>query len=282
MRLPLPFPAARRAACLLPAALVLCGLLSGCLRKPVDDGYDEKKKREKEENNSATVILHGNSFSLQDPQGRKLLDAKSRRLAGGLEPGGGFTGPMKMEGSESVLYQKGEKQMDFKAPEAVWDNETKKLVAEKTAHGVTADKRTIIDSQKATWMADTGNMDLTKAKMKELTKEGEVEFFVEAPTAFISNNIVTMPSGGKIYNPHGRKLTADVMHWHMKTGRLEANGHVVLTDPDTRATSEHLVSDTKLRKSRMWGKGQIQIKQGKQGRSGRARKAGKPGKAGKR
>ena len=46
---------------------------------------------------------------------------------------------------------------------------------------------------------------------------------------------------------------ANYMRWHMGTGKLEAQGNVVVRDTGTQVYGQRLVSDTRLRRGRLTG-----------------------------
>ena len=230
--------------------------VSGCGRKPgpspVSKEIQEKLREGKEKVAAAplTVRSDGSSFAIDDDKGRRLLDAKVGSMEGTVVPGTGIQGPVKLLKVKSRLYQEGKPQIDLQAPEAVWDG--KQLIATKTAHAVTADKKMIIDSQKATWTAATGELELETAKLQGM-KNGKLDFTAEGAKAHVKDRLVTIPAGAKARNPEGKQLTANSVRWNMDTSRLEANGSVAVTDGETTVSGQRLVADTKLGKGRMSG-----------------------------
>lgn len=203
-----------------------------------------------------TIVGTGNSFKIADNQGRPILEAKVEKVDGKVQMGKGLDGPVKFLKADCRLFKEGVRQLDLQAPEAVWDGVN--LVAEKTAHAVTPDGNTIIDSQKATWTAASGNLDLETAKVQRL-KGGKLEFTADGPKALVANQVVTMPAGGTGRNAAGQVMRADHVRWHTKTENVEARGNVVVTDAGTRASGQRLVANTQLKRGRLSGGARIQM-----------------------
>jgi lipopolysaccharide export system protein LptA len=201
-----------------------------------------------------------NTFVVSDTDGRPLIEAKVDRIDGAMRPDQGIQGPVQMRKAKCRLYQKGKPQMDLVAPEATWDG--KQLVAGKTAHGTTTDGGMVLDAQKAVWTADNGILMLDGANVQSLEK-GKTTFTADAPKAEVNGNIITMPAGGIGRNPEGQRLKADHVRWFRDTRKLQAEGHVVVSEPGTQVTGHRLVADTRLKKGKFSGGARIQARSGK-------------------
>jgi len=243
--------------------LGVAALAAGCgkrLAPPANMTAVIKKQIEKEAEKAkapVTVQATGNSFTIDDAQGRRLLEAKVHKLDGTVDLEKGLQVPIKLQQAKCRLFRGGKPQMDLESPTAIWDG--KQLIADKSAHAVTSDKQTIIDSGKAVWTADTGHLALDNAKL-QAKRQGKLDFTAEGPKALVAEQLVTMPAGGAGRNPEGQQLTADHVRWRMDTGKLEADGNVVILDAGTRITGERLKADTKLKKGRLTGGTRIQLK----------------------
>lgn len=249
-----------------PALLALgaLGLLAGCgPRKPVapprqvTEAVKEKAKKAVERDIAGIDLKAlGNKFTVDDEKGLRMLDAKVERVDGSVKPGIGMQGPVKLIKVKALLHQKGQPQLNVDAPEGTWDG--KLFIAEKTVHAVTADGTTVIDAQRAVWTAATGKLDLFDAKLKTL-KGGKEDFSGEAPRAEVLDKVITMPTGGQGRNPEGQHLRANRIRWNSTTGRLEAQGNVVLTDENMQVTGQRLTSNTKLKKGRLSGGSRLRM-----------------------
>lgn len=249
----------RFALALIPVSpLLLCAGCAGCGPKPPVDAKatvtdavrKELKRAQKERGTTITAQGLKNDFTVDDEDGKRLLEAKVEKFGGMMTPGGKMGQPVQLTQIKARLFQKGQPQMDLTAPTATWDG--KILRAEQTAHAVTSDGKSVIDAQKAAWTASNGLLALEQATMSGL-KEGKPEFTAEAPRANVLEKVVTMPNGGVGRNPDGQQLTANRMRWHMDTSVLEANGNVRVQDNETVVTGERLVSNTKLQRGKMTG-----------------------------
>lgn len=252
-------------ACLLAASAALLAGTAGCRSRPIRPSSNLTDAIKKEaglgkgkESPTMTLSGMGNKFQISDEHGKPVLDAKVGKMDGTVQPGQGPITPVKMLQAQCLLYQKGAPQMDFKTPEATWHEEQKQLVTDKTAHAVSADKKTIFDAQKAVWASQTGRLDLEQAKVQGM-KQGKTDFTAEGPKAIVQGPLVTMNSGASCRNQGGQQLKADRMRWHRDTGRLEADGNVMITENGTWVTGDSLVSDTKLKRGKLKGKVQIRL-----------------------
>jgi lipopolysaccharide export system protein LptA len=241
----------------LAGTAVLAGGLAGCRRRPdpipINAGQAVKKEprdRKGEDTASITVQGTGNAFKVQDEKGRQLLEARVEKVDGTFKPGVGLQGPVKLRMAKCRLFQQGKPQLNLDSPEAFWDGE--RLTTDKTAHAVTADGEMVLDAQKAVWTADTGHLDLETAKV-EARKAGKTDFTAEAPKAKVVEKLVTMPAGAAGRNPEGQQLTANHVRWHLDSGKLEANGNVVVLGEGARATGQRLTADTRLQRGRLTG-----------------------------
>ena len=240
---------------LLPAVLAGCHHSSGNKRS-VRRAVKRELGLDKEKDSGSTVVVRGdqNHFTVNDEEGKPLLDAHTEGINGAVHSGAGLDGPVTMKNVKALLYQKGEPSMDIDTPEAIWDGN--QLTTDKSAHGVTRDKKTIVDGQKVVWTAKGGKMDLHQAKVQSL-KDGKVNFSAEGPHAIVLDQVTTMDSGAHGYNPDGQQLTSDHLRWFMKTNQLEADGNVVVIDPGTRISGDKLRGDTKLQKGRFTGRTRV-------------------------
>jgi hypothetical protein len=218
------------------------------------------KAGRKQAASTVEVSGEGNSFMVDDEKGRRLIEAKVERVDGAMRPDQGMQGPVLMKKLKCRLFQDGKPQLDLVAPEATWDG--KELRAEKTAHGTTPDGTTVIDAQKAIWTAKGGGLALDGAKLKAL-KKGQETFVADAPKATVIGDLITMPAGAEGRNPEGKRLQANHVRWHRESGRLEANGNVLVADKDTEVTGQRLQADTKLQKGRFSGNTRVRAKAGK-------------------
>ncbi len=203
------------------------------------------------------VSATGNKFTIDDRQGRRLIEAQVEKVDGTFQPGKGQQGVVKFAQAKCRLFQQGKPQMDMQAPFATWDGE--RLVADRTAHAVTSDGQTVVDAQHAVWTSDTGALDLRQAKVQGL-KQGKLDFTAEGRVARVLGPTVTVPSGGKAWNPLGQQVEADRIVWQRETGKLDANGHVVLTDGETVITGRRLLADTRLKRGRITGGAKVVTK----------------------
>lgn len=214
----------------------------------------------------------GNEFTVDDAQGRPLLRAKMSRTQGSIRPGGSVQGPVLMQDAKCLLYQKGVPQIDLQSPEATWDGQH--LRTQREAHGVTADGKTVIDARKAVWTAETAHLALVDAKLQAI-KAGKTDFTAAGPEATVVNRLVTMRAGCDARNAEGQELTARTMRWHLDTGRLDAEGSVVVRDAGRVLTGDRLRADTRLERGRLTGHSTLHLDPGA-ARSARKSPAGRP------
>jgi hypothetical protein len=240
------------------AALAGCGPRPAVPEDKVRDAV-RREARKAAEKDVASIDLSalGNDFTVDDEQGRRMLEAKVERIEGSFKPGTGLKEPVKLIQVKALLYEQGRPQMDLITPEATWDG--KQLVTQKAARAVTTDKETVIDARKAIWTAASGHMDLETANLQSL-KNGKTDFTAEAPKAFVTGDVVTMPAGAAGRNPEGQQLRANHMRWNLKTGNLEAQGNVTITEEGTRVTGQRLSSNTKLKRGRLTGGTQMRMR----------------------
>lgn len=254
----------RRLLAALPVALLL---VAGCggkdkgaagpdLARELKRQVQKKAKAEGEKYVPPTFKLsaNDNKFNIDDEKGTPIIQADVAKVEGAFTPGKGPEGPVKLTTVKCRLYQQGKPQMDFQAPFATWDG--KQLVADRTAHAVTADGKTVVDAQRAVWTASTGHLDLQQAKVQGM-KQGKLDFTAEGRVAHVRGPVVNLPSGGRGQNSEGQRLQADRVVWQRETGKLEANGHVTLTDVDTVITGQKLLADTRLKRGKMTGGARI-------------------------
>jgi hypothetical protein len=192
----------------------------------------------------------GTTFSLDDPNGLPILKASAEKFQGLVRGSAGLQGPVTLQQARCQLFEKGKPSMTFESPEAVWDGEH--LSSEKTARAVMSDGNTRIESQKAVWTAATGALAVDGAELQGF-RRGKVEFTATAPHADIVQGTATMPRGALGRNAAGQQLKGDVMRWQLRSGKLEADGHVVLTDTGIEVTGDRLRADTRLKKGRLTG-----------------------------
>lgn len=251
-----------------PAALLL---VSGCGGKGKESGSGpdlarelkrEVQKKAKEAGKkyippTFKISANENKFNIDDEKGKPIIQADVVKVEGAFTPGKGAEGPVKLTTIKCRLYQQGKPQMDFQAPFATWDG--KQLVADRTAHAVTSDGETIVDAQRAVWTASTGHLDLTQAKVQGM-KQGKMDFTAEGRVAHVRGSVVNVPSGGQARNSQGQQMRADRIVWQRQSGKVEATGHVTLTDADTVITGQKLLADTRLKKGRITGGARIRHK----------------------
>lgn len=269
-KVPVPLirtPCKRLLICL-PAALLA---LSGCGGKSKDaaSGPDlarelkrEVKQKAKEVGKkyippSFKISAGDNKFNIDDEKGKPIIQADVVKVEGAFTPGKGPDGPVKLTTVKCRLYQQGKPQMDFQAPFATWDG--KQLIADRTAHAVTADGATIVDARRAVWTASTGHLDLNDAKVQGM-KQGKMDFTAQGRVAYVRGPVVNIPSGGRAQNSMGQQMQADRVVWQRESGKIEANGHVTLTDADTVITGQKLVADTRLKRGKITGGARIRTK----------------------
>jgi hypothetical protein len=208
----------------------------------------------------------GNTLTINDAQGQRMLEAQVEKFEGIVQPGAGIQGPVKFQKAKCKLFQAGKPQWNMVAPEAVWDG--KQLVTNKTAHAVSADEKTVLDARTAVWTATTAQMSLQDAKLQQM-KQGRVDFTAEGPKAEVADQVVHMGAGATAHNAGGQQLKADRVHWHLPTGKLEADGHVQILDAGMEVSGQRLKADTKLRRGRLSGGTRVHLK-----RMPKAKKAG--------
>lgn len=263
-------------------ALKICGLLvvagvvglAGCRSRggasqQVKDQIKRQISKAGKEQATSTLKVTGdrNSFAVDDEKGRRLLEAKVQHVEGAMRPDQGIQGPVLMKQVKARLYQEGKPQLDLVAPEATWDG--LRLLAGKTAHGTTPDGETVIDAQKAIWTAGNGALDLDDAKLASLEK-GKTTFTAQAAKAKVLGDVITMPAGAVGTNPEGKRLKANHVRWFRSSGKLEANGNVVVADKDTEVSGQRLSADTRLQKGRFSGNTRVRARAGKLGLSKKA------------
>jgi len=237
------------------------GITPGSIASAVKDQVrksTEKRKGEKEAP-PLDVSTRDNSFSVDDKDGKRLIEAQVRNVDARITPGKGLDGPVRMKQAKCRLFKAGKPQMELESAEAIWDG--KKLYTEKSAHAVSSDKLTVMDAGKAVWTADTGHLSLEAATVKQM-KNGKVDFTADAATAQVVEKVVTMPAGATGRNQEGQQLTAQHVKWRLESGKLEANGNVVIidTNANTRITGQRLAADTRLKKGRLSGGARIHLK----------------------
>jgi hypothetical protein len=253
------------------AALLLTALTSGLVgcrsrSQLVREGFKQKvqehldKARKDPAASSIKVTGNKNSFVVDDALGNHILEAKVDQVDGAMRPDKGIDGPILMHKAKCLLYQKGKPQMHLDAPEATWDGE--RLIANKTAHGKTAEGDMVVDSRTAIWTSGTGVLLMDDAKMQSL-KQGKITFNADAPKAEVKGQWVTMPAGAVGHNPDGQKLKANHVRLFRDTGKLEARGDVVVTDGETTVSGQRLQADTRLKKGRFSGATRVMAKSGK-------------------
>ena len=246
----------------LTSGLVGCRSRSQLIREGIKQEVKERLDKAKKDPAASSIKVTGNnnSFVVDDALGNHILEAKVEKVDGAMRPDRGIEGPILMHQAKCLLYQKGKPQMHLDAPEATWDGQ--RLVANKTAHGRTAEGDMVVDSQTAIWTSDTGVLQMDAAKMQSL-KKGKVTFNADAPKAEVRGQLVTMPAGAVGNNPDGQRLKADHVRLFRDSGKLEARGHVVVTDGDTTVSGQRLQADTRLKKGRFSGNTRVIAKSGK-------------------
>lgn len=244
------------------AALSLVGGCGGgraSNKQVVKTAVERELKKNKDElaasGSNVSLEATNNEFRADDAKGNRILEARVGKLHGGLDQRG-VRGPARFESADCRLFEKGKLSLNLKTPEATWDG--KHLTTDKTAHAVTPDGKTVMDAQKAVWTRATGHLDLTSAKLQSM-KAGKVDFSAEGPRAEVLNHVVTMPAGGKARNAEGQQLEADHIRWFMDTGKLEARGHVVLSQDGTVITGQRLTADTKLKRGHLRGAARVKL-----------------------
>jgi hypothetical protein len=247
----------------LTAALAVSGCRSrGGATQQVKEQIKKQISKAGKEQATSTLKVTGerNSFTVDDEKGRKLLEAKVEHVEGAMRPDKGIEGPVRMKQVKARLYQEGKPQLDLVAPEATWDGV--KLLAEKTAHGTTPDGETVIDAQKAVWTAGNGALDLDAARLTSLEK-GKTTFTAEAAKARVLGDVITMPAGATGTSAEGKRLKANHVRWFRESGKLEANGNVVVSDQSTEVSGQRLSADTRLNKGRFSGNTRVRARAGK-------------------
>ena len=244
------------------AGVVLAGS-AGCGRRVArktsirDAVKKEVLGKEKDDPTPMTVTGSNSAFTVDNKQGQRVLQAKLKGMEGSMVPGQGVQGAVKMKGVDALLYDKGKPSMNMTMPTATWLN--KQLIAEQTAHGVSADKTTVLDAQKATWTSEGNIIDMEQSKVQGM-KAGKVDFTAEGPQAHVQDRWVTMNSGARTHNESGQQMTADHMRWQLDTGQLLADGNVMVQEEGTRISGPKLNGNTKLRKGRFTGRTQVRMK----------------------
>lgn len=229
--------------------------LGGCGKSRNKDGLAQRLKSEakqKLDEDSAPLIVKGtdNDFTVQDAKGKMILTAKVEHVQGAVATGAGLQGPVNMIKAKCRLFQEGKPHMDMVTDAATWDG--KQLITQAPAHGVATDGTSILDAHRATWTAETGHMAMQQGKMQSL-KNGKTEFTAQGARVEVQDRVVNIASQARGWNPDGQQLTSDRARWWMDSGKLEADGNVVVTDESTRVTGRHLRSNTKLKKGRLTG-----------------------------
>jgi len=239
------------------------------VRQHVREKIKQEIGKAGKEQASSTLSVSGdrNSFVVDNEKGQRILEAKVERIDGAMRPDQGIQGPVLMKKVKCRLFQQGKPQLDLVAPEATWDGV--KLLAGKTAHGTTPDGDTVIDAQKAIWTAAGGALDLEGATVVSLER-GKPTFTAQAAKANVDGDIVTMPAGATGNNPEGKRLQANHVRWFRDSGKLEANGDVMVADKDTEVSGQRLTANTKLKKGRFTGKTRVRARGGKIGLSKKA------------
>jgi hypothetical protein len=249
---PLPGLAAPLLIIVLGGVVAGCGGKSGKSLSVKDAVRKELRGKKGEPPPPATITSEASRFTVDDAQGKRMIEATAAKVTGSMVAGKGMQGPVRMLNTKCRLFKNGKPDMDMESPEATWDPAKKQLTAEKQAHAVSADKKTILDGSRAVWTAQTGHLSLWDAKLQSM-KGKQVDFNASAPRAEVQDNVANMTQGATGANSDGQRLTADRVKWHLDTAHLEADGHVVVTDADTRVTGAHLAADTKLKRGRMTG-----------------------------
>lgn len=246
----------------LATGLAGCRSRSQLIREGIKREVKEHLDKAKKDPAASTIRVTGNknSFVVDDALGNHILEAKVEQVDGAMRPDKGIQGPVLMHKAKCLLYQKGKPQMHLDAPEATWDGV--RLVANKTAHGKTAEGDMVVDSRTAIWTSGTGVLQMDDAKMQSL-KQGKVTFNADAPKAEVRGQLVTMPAGAMGRNPEGQQLKANHVRLFRDTGKLEAHGNVVVTDGDTTVSGQRLQADTRLKKGRFTGATRVMAKSGK-------------------
>jgi hypothetical protein len=279
----------------LRAIAILCtsataGLLAAGCGKPLEKESlgNRVRNRIRSEGPTLDIQMSGNDFSVDDEQGRKLIEAAVENVDGKVV-GGGLDGPVKLNKAKCKLYREGKLEFTLDTPQATWDG--KKLISEKPLRAVTAKGDKVIDAEKGAWTASNNQLDLERAKLQSMAGK-KVEMTAEAPKAVVLNKIATMAQGGIGRNPDGDQMTASQCKWHFEpqriegtgsviltntdggrlttnslkwtipTGKVEADGNVVLTDEGTRVTGQRLRADTKLKRGRLSGATRVVMTKG--------------------
>jgi hypothetical protein len=240
------------------------GAAGGCGRRVVgkktsvrDAVKKELLGKEKDDPAPMTVTGTGSAFTVDNKAGQRVIQAKLTNMQGTIKPGEGVQGAVQMKGVDAILFDKGKPSMNMTTPAATWVN--KQLITDQTAHGVSADKKTVLDAQKAVWTSQGNVIDMEQSKVQGM-KNGKLDFTAEGPKAHVADRWVTMNSGARTHNEEGQQMTADHLRWNLDSGKTLAEGNVVVTEEGTRISGPKLDADTKLRKGRFTGRTRVWMK----------------------
>jgi hypothetical protein len=289
------YPAEVRFLTCRAAWLAVCAaavFLTGCSRgaAPPERAAAPPPAGEPSQHRGPTVTAtgRGNTFHLDDPQGRRVLEAEADEVDGTLKPGLGFDGDVVFRQVRARLFREGEPQIDLVTSEARWDGE--RLISDHKTQGTTPDGLTQLEAEKSVWTAKTGELALEQARVETLPKNPgpkvktrviharkvflfnendetraeearmesmrnqTVDFTITAARASVLDDVVTMPAGATGRSPNGTQVKGDRVRWNIHSGDLEAVGNVSLTNPTSRLTGERLKANTELKKGRFLGR----------------------------
>lgn len=249
----------RTAAGLALAATALggCGGPAGGPEPSLGQAIQRKIREEAKPSTLTFRGTKGNSFRVDDEQGRRILEAQVATVDGAVQPGKGLQGPVRLKQAKCRLFQGGRPSLDLQSPEFTWDG--KELKSEQAAHAVTADGSTIIDAGRATWTAAGGVLELEQAKLQS-RRGGRVDFTAEGPRARVAEGIVLLTEGAVARGDQGHEMRARRVRWELRTARLEATGGVEVRADGTTVSGERLLADTRLKRGRFTGKTKVRIR----------------------
>lgn len=240
--------------CWADAASAGAGARRGAAAPPVTSAVGSKPgpaKKPRERPRVEVETSGGNKLTVDDPKGRRLLEANVFRVRGILGTPKGENQPVVFERARCRLFRDGKFHMELSSPLATWDGQHLQTTA--GAHAVTADGKSVVDGRRVVWTAKTGLLEATDARYQGM-KGAVVDFTAQAPRVVLADRVLNLTSGAKGRNAAGQEVSAGSVRVDLDSGKLEAHGSVRLVGKSSSMTCEHLNSDTKLKKATMTGR----------------------------